>query len=287
MPEMRFAAGKSVIISVASGKGGTGKTTVATNLAHSLKHSTLVDCDVEEPNAHIFIKPQIKDRSYVYTKTPRICDLLCNLCGECSKFCRYNAIAVLRNKVVVFPELCHHCGGCAIACPQNAIIEEEIVLGRIEFGAANGIRFFHGISEVGLAESTPIIRKEKELALDDGICIIDAPAGTSCLMVEAVRESDFCLLVSEPTPFGLNDLALAARVVKGFDIPFGVVINQSDIGDGKLKQYCENENIPVLMELPFDRSIAECYSSGMLVCDVLPAYKGTFVKLYERVRESV
>lgn len=274
-------------ISVASGKGGTGKTTVAANLAYSLHRVTLVDCDVEEPNAHIFIKPEIINELTVFAMTPGIGDSLCDLCGKCADFCRFNAIAVLEKGALIFPELCHHCGGCVIVCPHNAIIEEDTILGRIEEGLSDEINFIHGISEVGLAESTPIIQKEKDLMDGADICIIDAPAGTSCLMVEAIRDSDFCLLVSEPTPFGLNDLMLAVQVVRDFSIPFGVIINRADIGDAALKQYCEKEEIPVLLEIPYERSIAESYSNGILISEAMPEYMKTFQQLFGRIQERI
>jgi MinD superfamily P-loop ATPase len=262
-----------MIISVASGKGGTGKTTVSTNLAYCLQNVTLVDCDVEEPNAHIFLKPRIEKDVPVYAKAPRIHGLLCNLCGQCSEFCRYNAIAVLQQNVLVFPELCHHCGGCAIACPQNAIAEEDIELGCVEVGFAGEIRFIHGVSEVGLPEAVPVIRKEKELMGTEGICIIDVPAGTSCLMVEAIRDCDFCILVTEPTPFGLHDLKLAVNTVRELNKNFGVVINRYGIGNEDVLNYCQKENIPILARIPNDRRIAELYSRGELIYKEIPEVK--------------
>ena len=274
-------------VAVASGKGGTGKTTVAVNLAFCLEKATLVDCDVEEPNAHIFLEPQIERVEYVNTKSPRVTDQLCDLCGKCAEFCRYNAIAVLGDRAVTFPELCHHCGGCAIACPKNAIFEVDTVLGRVEEGKARGMRFIQGITEVGLTEATPIICREKELAGNSMSVILDAPAGTSCLMVETVEGSDFCILVTEPTPFGLNDLALAVQVVRDYRIPFGVVINQSDIGDRKVWEYCGKESIPILLEIPYDRGIAESYSRGDLLSEAMPEYKETFERLWRQIQESL
>ena len=276
-----------MIISVASGKGGTGKTTVATNLAYSVEDLFLMDCDVEEPNVHIFLKPCIKHRVSVYAKTPRVLELLCNQCGECSDFCRSNALAVLNDIVLVFPELCHHCGGCALVCSRNAIIEQDTVIGHVEEGVAGKIGFIHGISKVGMSESIPIIQMEKARLHSGDSCIIDAAAGTSCLMVEAVRGSDYCLLVSEPTPFGLNDLTLAVQVVRKLRIPFGVVINRADIGDQKLKRYCAKEGIPIHLEIPFERNIAESYSVGSMICEKRPEYKDLFTELYRRIQDSI
>ena len=276
-----------MIVSVASGKGGTGKTTVSTNLAYCMADATFVDCDVEEPNAHIFLKPHFERRLPICAKTPRVLELLCNYCGECSRFCRSNALAVLKDTILIFPELCHHCGGCALVCPQNAIIEQDSIIGYVEEGTSGEIRFIHGISEVGVRESIPIIQKEKELLSNGDACIIDAAAGTSCMMVEAVRGSDYCILVTEPTPFGLNDLTLAVQVVEELHIPFGVVINRADVGDLKLKRYCVKKNIPVLLEIPFERSIAERYSKGFLIAEKIPKFKHIFEKLYHRIQNSI
>ena len=270
-------------IAVASGKGGTGKTTVSVNLAFCLEKALLVDCDVEEPNAHIFLEPNIERVEDVNARSPKVTNSMCDLCGKCSEFCRYNAIAVLGDKVVTFPEPCHHCGGCAIACPKNAIFEVDTILGRVEEGKAGAIEFIRGIAEMGLTEATPIIRRGKELAGNSIPVIRDAPAGTSCLMVETVEGSDFCILVTEPTPFGLNDLALAVQVVRDYRIPFGVVINQADIGDRKLWEYCGKEKIPILLEIPYDRGIAESYSRGILISKKMPVYRNTFERLWQRI----
>ncbi len=275
-----------MVISVASGKGGTGKTTVATALALSLKYVQFVDCDVEEPNAHIFLKPSIKHIEEVKVLLPKINYNFCDFCGKCAQFCQYNAIAVLEEQVLIFPELCHHCGGCKLICPQKAISEYEITIGRIKKGNSNEIEFFSGELEVARSSPSPVIKQLKKYISKDLTVIIDSPPGTSCSMVESVEDSDFCILVTEPTPFGLNDLKLAIDVVKKMDIPYGVIINQSDIGDTRVKDFCINNNIEILMEIPYSRDIAEAYSRGENIIFVYPEYKNKFKEIFEKIRIS-
>jgi MinD superfamily P-loop ATPase len=203
---------RDMIISIASGKGGTGKTTIAVNLASVIGNATFLDCDVEEPNSHIFLKPRIEFKETVYAKLPEVEQQRRTLCRECAAFCRYHAIAVLGDETLVFPEICHHCGGCALVCPSGAISEVDVSLGHIERGTSGEIEFIQGILDVGLAEATPIIKQVKESVKDRGTVLIDSPPGASCLMMESVEGSDFCILVTEPTPFGLNDLRLSYQI---------------------------------------------------------------------------
>lgn len=273
-----------MIISIASGKGGTGKTTVATNMAFSIKGDvTLLDCDVEEPNAHLFIRPQIKETLTVYTPVPKIDMARCTLCKKCAEICRFKAITVLPKTVLTFPEMCHSCGGCMMVCPEKAISEVGRELGVVETGAKNGLGFVHGRLKVGEAMSPPLIRKVLEHIRPGGINIIDAPPGTSCPVIAAMKGADVVLLVTEPTPFGLHDLKLAAKAVKMLKIPAGLLINRSDKGDGGVKEYAQKENLPVLMEIPFDRRIAEAYSTGRLIIEAMPEWRERFAGLYERV----
>ena len=281
-----------MIISVASGKGGTGKTTVAVSLALSLKetHSVqFLDCDVEEPNARFFLKPQINESLTVFTPTPKIDESHCNYCGKCAQVCAYHALAVLQDTVLVFPELCHGCGGCTLLCPERAIKEIGKRIGVVESGHAGKVAFLQGRLDVGQAMSPPLIRVLKKRLNPRRTVIIDAPPGTSCPVVESVKGSDFCLLVTEPTPFGLHDLELAAATAREMDIPCGVVINRASLGngDGKVRDFCAAEEIPVLMTIPFDRKIAEAYSRGQTILETFPAYREKFLDLFESIRKRV
>jgi MinD superfamily P-loop ATPase len=277
-----------MIISIASGKGGTGKTTVATNLALSLeKDVQLLDCDVEEPNAHLFIHPTFEKTETVTTPVPEVDEARCNLCGKCGEICRFKAIVVIGETVLPFHELCHSCGGCVEVCPEGAISEAGRELGIIEKGHRNGLEFIHGRLRLGEAMSPPLIRKVRSFTRPDLLTIIDAPPGTSCPVISAMKDVDFVLLVTEPTPFGLYDLKLAVGAVKILGIPCGLVINRSDIGDGSVKEYAREEDIPVLMEIPFDRDIAEAYSRGDVLVDVMPDWKERFLELYHRIAKMV
>jgi MinD superfamily P-loop ATPase len=277
-----------MIIAVASGKGGTGKTTIATNLAKSIGHGAqLIDCDVEEPNSHLFLNPLIEKSEKVYVPRPKVDLDKCTYCGECAKICRFSAIVVVKKHVLVFPELCHGCGGCSKVCPEEAISEIPKSIGILEQGESHPLAFIHGRLEVGEAMSPPLIKAARTLAQVNGVVIIDSPPGTSCPVIASIKGSDFCILVTEPTPFGLNDLELAVEVVLELEIPAGVVINRSDIGDLAVKEFCEGRSIPVLMEIPEDRQIAEAYSRGEMIIDVMPEYKEKFQQLFAAIREML
>jgi len=271
-----------MIVAIASGKGGTGKTTVAVSLALSLTEPVcLLDCDVEEPNCHLFLKPEITRREAVGVAVPLVDEKKCDGCGKCAQVCQYNALAVLKNGVLVFAELCHGCGGCALACPSRAITEGSREVGVVETGRAGRVLFVHGRLRVGEALAPPLIRAVKKCTAHDMANIIDAPPGTSCAVITAIRDSDYVILVTEPTPFGLHDLRLAVAVVRQLGISFGVLINRADSGDDRVGKYCREEDIPVLLEIPDDRRIAEAYSRGVPLVEALPEYRARFAKLWQ------
>jgi len=277
-----------LVISVASGKGGTGKTTVATNLACALGQSVqLLDCDVEEPNAHLFLKPVIEARETVSTPVPAVDEDKCSYCRKCADICRFRAIAVFGETVMVFAELCHSCGGCMAVCPEGAITETGRELGVAERGRRSQVSFVHGRLRVGEAMAPPLIRHVRSYGENNGISIIDAPPGTSCPVITAMKGADYVLMVTEPTPFGLHDLKLAVEAVELLGIPRGLVINRSDMGDAQVRDYAEAVGLPVLMEIPFDRRIAEAYSRGRLLVDEMPEWNDRFLYLFCRIEEEI
>lgn len=275
-----------MIISIASGKGGTGKTTVATNLALSLGADvSLLDCDVEEPNAHLFLHPTITSQVSVSTFIPKIDEELCSGCKKCAEICRFSALAVVGQKVLVFPELCHSCEGCMEVCGENAISRDQRELGVMESGNAGLVNFYSGRLRVGEAMSPPLIKKVRTRENESDTTIIDAPPGTSCPVIAAMKGADFVLMVTEPTPFGLHDLRLAVEAVKVLGIPSGLVINRSDMGDDRVREYASSEGLEVLMEIPFAREIAEAYSQGIPIVEKFPEWTEKFRSLYHRIEQ--
>jgi MinD superfamily P-loop ATPase len=279
---------RAAVIGIASGKGGTGKTTLAVNLARSLAMPVrLLDCDVEEPNGHIFLKPQIDHSETVGVPVPVVDETRCTACGECGAFCQFNAIVALKTKPLVFPELCHGCGGCMMVCPEEAISETQREIGQVRIGRGGPITFVQGRLNVGEVMSPPLIRAVKEHVRRDMLTIIDAPPGTSCPMIEAIQDCHFVALVTEPTPFGLHDLTLAVETVRQLGIPCGVVINRADIGDARVVEYCRREAIPILLEIPDDRRIAEAYSRGRLALEAAPELGRRLQKLYSDIQRLI
>jgi MinD superfamily P-loop ATPase len=278
-------------IAVASGKGGTGKTTIATSLAVVLVekkiHTTYLDCDVEEPNGHIFLKPEINGNYNVDVPIPEVDPNKCTFCGECSKICRYNAIAVLSDKVMIFPSLCHSCGGCFFICPERAISELPRTIGTINTGNGHNVTFLDGRLNVGEALAPPMTRHLKKIAPDSDVTVIDAPPGTSCPVIEAINDSDYVILVTEPTPFGLNDLKLAVAMLRELKLPFGVVINRSDTGDDSVEGYCRTNQAKILLKIPFSRKIAEAYSRGTLPIEVDENYRERIFDLFNDIRGEI
>ena len=246
-----------------------------------------VDGDVEEPNGHIFLRPEISEHLDVTVPVPRIDLDRCTFCGDCSAACEYHAIAVLGKSVEVFPSLCHGCGGCSDVCPQDAIEEIPRSIGRIRQGRGMGVQFHEGRLNVGEAISPPVTKALRKLNTDAEVIIIDAPPGTSCPVIEAINGTDFVILVTEPTPFGLNDLELAVGMVREIGLPHGVVINRSDVGDGRTEEFCHKQNLDILMTIPFDRKIAEAYSRGDMMFGLDPGYEKRFFELYRSVADKV
>ena len=281
-------------ITVASGKGGTGKTTIATSLALSLAedgHPPLfLDGDVEAPNAHLFLHPAFEQRQDVAILIPQVDESKCTYCGKCAEVCQYHAIVVVGKKALVFPQLCHGCGSCTLVCPEHAIREMPDVIGVMERGSAHrDILFARGVMDIGEPMAVPIIRQLKKWAQRQPgqVEILDAPPGTSCPVVESMRGADFILLVTEPTPFGLHDLRLAVQVARELAIPTGVVINRDGSGDAQVDEFCKLEGIPVLMRVPFERAIAEGVARGRTLTEIHPELRRQMREMFALIVQEI
>ncbi len=275
-------------ISIASGKGGTGKTTIAASLASVIPESVYIDCDVEEPNGHLLLKPEFISNESAEKFLPFIDHDKCTFCGKCVEVCEFNALINLKFEIVLFEEMCHGCGACKYFCPSKIITERVKDIGVIRVGLTEDkILFADGLLNIGEVAAAPLIKEVKKKIVVDKINIIDSPPGTSCSMVETVKDSDYCILVTESTPFGLNDLKLAINVLKEIDIPFGVVINKYDSSFYEMENYLNANGFDVLLKIPFDRRYAESYSEGILPLKKYPGLKKDFYELYKKIMENL
>jgi MinD superfamily P-loop ATPase len=284
---------EGLTLAVASGKGGTGKTTVAVALALSAPGLVqILDCDVDEPNTGIFLEGRMRESVSVGLPVPQVDQDRCTACGACSRACQFGAIVSLKTTPLVFPELCHGCGACALACPVDAIEEVDRPIGRISAGQIDRaglppLQYVEGRLNVGHPMAPPVIRAVKARFCEGALRIVDCPPGTACPVVTAVRGSDFVLLVTEPTPFGLNDLKLAVETMRVVGLPFGVLVNRDEAADRRVDDYCRAEGLPIMLRIPDDRRIAEAYSRGVPLTAALPEVRGELVGLLADIGRRV
>ena len=275
-------------IAIVSGKGGTGKTTVAVSLALSNKGAHLLDADVDEPNCALFLGLNNKVVGISEIPNPIIDKEKCTLCGKCSSSCQYHALIKLPEEILLFDKMCHGCGVCSFVCPENAITEKPREIGKIYEGKNDEILFHYGELIVGEELTTPVIARLKdEISACDEIVIIDAPPGSACPMVETVSDMDFIILVGEPTPFGLSDMKIVVETLRLLNLPFGVIINKDGVGDAELENYCNKENIPILLKIPFDLEIAKSYSTGKPLVEAIPTYQKDFQEVIHKIKEMI
>lgn len=273
-------------IAILSGKGGTGKTTITTNLALAIENCSVIDTDVEEPNSHLFFKPSITEIIPIYSKVPVVDLSICNLCGKCSSFCKFSAIFSTNKSIIIFDESCHDCGGCSLVCNLNAITYKKKEIGKIYSGNSNNINFKYGKLNIGQLSGVKIINQLKRLTEKEEILLIDCPPGTSCLTVSAVSDCDFAIIVVEPTPFGVSDMKMVVEMLQKMKIKFGFVINKAGLGDNEIYEYAKEKKVPILEEIPFDKKIATLYSEGEIFSNSLNSYVSIFENIFNKIKEE-
>lgn len=274
-------------IAVLSGKGGTGKTFISVNLARAADNATYVDCDVEEPNGHLFFKPKITKKLPITVLVPQVDEEKCTACRKCVDFCKYNALALTQNKLMIFYEICHSCGGCALLCPEKALTEKEREVGKIEVGTSKNVTVLTGCLNTGEVSGVPIIKELMEKLPLRGTTLIDCPPGSACVVMESIRGADFCILVAEPTLFGVHNLAMIYELVTLFHIPFGVVINKFLPGENPAQRFCAEHKINILAQIPFDEELGSLNSKGYIVSDENKKYRQLFQKLLKTIEGEV
>lgn len=275
-------------IAVLSGKGGTGKTLVSVNLAAAAKESTYIDCDVEEPNGHLFFKPRDIESEKISISIPIADEKLCMGCRKCVDFCKFNALAYINNKLIIFDEVCHSCGGCMLFCPESALAEKEKIIGEIQRGVSENVTVITGILNTGEASGIPIIKKllsgipaKKEFTL------IDCPPGSACIVMESIKDADYCILVAEPTLFGVHNLSMVYELVRLFDKPHGVVLNKCLDGENPAEKFCIEKGINVLGRIPFDNELGTLNSNALISVRESKKYRNLFSELLHTVTKEV
>jgi len=276
-------------IAVLSGKGGTGKTLVSVNLAAAAKASTYIDCDVEEPNGHLFFKPEGVQEEEISVKIPKVNNELCNGCRKCVDFCNFNALAYIKNKLIVFDEVCHSCSGCILVCPERALTEKAKVIGKIKKGVSDGVTVWTGILNTGEATGIPIIKKllNPDNPQADRLIFIDCPPGSACIVMESIKDADYCVLVAEPTLFGVHNLNMVYELVKLFNKPFGVVLNKCLDAENPAEKFCFENNIKILGRIPFDNELGTLNSNAEIVANKDEKYRELFSSLLNTVTKEV
>ena len=276
-------------IAVLSGKGGTGKTLVSVNLAAAAKTSTYIDCDVEEPNGYLFLKPEGIQEEEISVEIPKVNNELCNGCRKCVDFCNFNALAYIKDKLIVFDDVCHSCGGCILVCPEKALTEKAKVIGKIQKGVSGEVVVWTGILNTGEATGIPIIKKLLASVNPHGnrLTFIDCPPGSACIVMESIKDADYCILVAEPTLFGVHNLNMVYELVKLFNKPFGAVVNKCLEEENPAEKFCLDNNIKILSRIPFDHELGALNSNAEIAVNKSKRYRELFSSLLDTVTKEV